>query len=400
MEWWGGRKWGRQVKEGKSDTRQEAVSACHCLFPSPRPSQPCSALGRSGWWGWAQAVQQLCPAPGTMGLRWPKFCAVPSTTHVSLPGTVGPYWPTTAGRSLGPTWPPQVPAGPELVAGQVGRVPQTLVSRGTLASVLVATAGDGTGSLQQHLACGSLEGQRVSVSSQESPFPQAPPMPQEPCPAAALAAPAPHTCPQSLGHPGGSRGVAWAGRHQDSPGSCGCRRWAGGPGRGWPPGSRPGWAASGWQDPAPSVPSRPPRTGRRAAPAPRCAARTAGPAPARPSGPRPPAPAPRRPRCSPGTSPASGCSRCSPACPSSPWSERRCPTSGWPRSRCCPGAEAPPPWTAPTRCWAGARRWRPWSPRRWQPRALRCLQGQSTQQLRARLHRAATAFCQVHQGPL
>lgn len=73
-----------KVREGKSDTRQEAVSACHCLFPSPRPSQPCSALGRSGWWGWAQAVQQLCPAPGTKGLCWPKFRAVPSTVHVSL----------------------------------------------------------------------------------------------------------------------------------------------------------------------------------------------------------------------------------------------------------------------------------------------------------------------------
>lgn len=384
---------GRQVREaGKSDTRQEAECVCQCLFPSPRLSQPCSApgQGQAGGSDWGARLGPSCPAalscpralwgcagPGLLQVLWCSWHSpfVPA-------GTAGPYWPKPAERSIVPRRPPQVPAGPELVAGQAGLVPQTLWAEAVLASPwVVDIAGAATGCLQRcHLACGSLVGQHGECGPTGVPIPPAGPMPQEPCPAVARGAPAPHTSPQSPGHPEGSRGAAWAGRHQGSPGSCGCRHWAGGPGRGWPPPSPPGWAASGWQDPAPSAPSRLPPTATRAAPAPRPGPHAAGRAPARAAVLPPPRAAPRRPCCSPGTSPASGCSRCSHACPSWPWSGRRCPTWGWRRSRCCPGAAAPPPWTAPRRCWAGARRWRPWSPRRSRPRGLRCLQGQSTEE--------------------
>lgn len=56
--------------------------------------------------GWAQAVQQLCPAPGTMGLvlaldRW-KFHGVPGTVCLSLQA----LWVHTALRLLeGPLFP-------------------------------------------------------------------------------------------------------------------------------------------------------------------------------------------------------------------------------------------------------------------------------------------------------
>lgn len=111
-----GWKKGRQGREGReSDRGQEAVCICQCLFQSPHPSQPCSAPGRvrlggpTGEPGWAQAVQQLCPAPRRYGAVWPWTGEVPWCSQHSLsvlPGTVGPYWPKTAGRSIVPRWSP------------------------------------------------------------------------------------------------------------------------------------------------------------------------------------------------------------------------------------------------------------------------------------------------------
>lgn len=96
------------------------------FIPISTPSQPCSALGRvrlggpTGEPGWAQAVQQLCPAPrhcgAVLALHWWKFHGVPGTVHLSLQA----LW-VHLGLSLleGPLL-PDVPAVPELVAGQVG----------------------------------------------------------------------------------------------------------------------------------------------------------------------------------------------------------------------------------------------------------------------------------------
>lgn len=203
----------RHVREGsKSDTGQEAVCICQCLFQFPHP------LSHAQPWagpGWAQAVQQLCPAPRhCWGCAGPALVEVPWCSRHSPsvpPGTVGPSWPKTAGRSIVPRWPLQVPVVSELLAGQVGHVPQTLVGRGDAGLTLgwwllqeMPRVVFSTATLPVAASWASV----VSVSPQESLFPQAGPMPQEPCPAVALGAPAPRTSPQSLGHPGGSRGGA------------------------------------------------------------------------------------------------------------------------------------------------------------------------------------------------
>lgn len=223
--------WSSGVEESKTEKackrrQQERYRAGGCMYlsvfiPISTPSQPCSALGRArlggptGEPGWAQAVQQLCPAPRhCWGCAGPALVEVPWCSRHSPsvpPGTVGPSRPKTAGRSIVPRWPLQVPAVSELLARQVGHVPQTLVGRGDAGLTLgwwllqeMPRVVFSTATLPVAASWASV----VSVSPQESPFPQAGPMPQEPCPAVALGAPVPRTSPQSLGHPGGSRGGA------------------------------------------------------------------------------------------------------------------------------------------------------------------------------------------------
>lgn len=118
--WSGGVEESKTGKTGKR-RRQERYKAgdsmCLSIFIPISTLLPAmlSPWVGSGWGdltgepGWAQAVQQLCPAPGHYGallaLDWWKVHSVSGTVYLP-PGAVGPYWPKTAGRSIVPRWPP------------------------------------------------------------------------------------------------------------------------------------------------------------------------------------------------------------------------------------------------------------------------------------------------------
>lgn len=81
---------------------------------TPLPAMLSPGQGQAGGSRWGARLGPSCPAAlscpqALWGCAGPGLVEVPWCSQHSLsvlPGTVGPYWPKTAGRPIVPRWPP------------------------------------------------------------------------------------------------------------------------------------------------------------------------------------------------------------------------------------------------------------------------------------------------------